>query len=130
MARSCPNGGAPFMNALDDQSLDQVAHYFRALAEPLRLKLLNALRDGSMNVSDLTSAVGSSQANVSKHLAVLAKAGLVVRRSRGTSAYYEIGDGRTYQLCDLVCGQIADRLLAQVQGMTGGAVPAKRAPGR
>ena len=47
----------------------------------------------------------------------------MVRRSRGTSAYYEIGDGRTYQLCDLVCGHIADRLLAQVQGMTGGARP-------
>lgn len=106
------------MEALDDQALDQVADYFRALAEPLRLKLLNALREGPLNVSELTDLVGSSQANVSKHLGVLAKSGLVTRQSRGTSVFYEIGDPRTYQLCDLVCGQIAQRLMAQVQGMT------------
>lgn len=106
------------MEALDDQALDQVAAYFRALAEPLRLKLLNALRDGPLNVSELTESVGSSQANVSKHLGVLAKTGLVSRQARGTSVFYEIGDPRTYQLCDLVCGQIAQRLMSQVQGMT------------
>ncbi len=106
------------MQALDDQALDHVADYFRALAEPLRLKLLNALRGGPLNVSELTAIVGSSQANVSTHLGVLAKAGLVSRQSRGTSVFYEIGDERTYQLCDLVCGQITDRLLVQVQGMT------------
>lgn len=118
MLRSCSSPGAQAMQALDDQALDQVADYFRALAEPLRLKLLNALREGPLNVSELTELVGSSQANVSKHLAVLAKAGLVSRQSRGTSVFYEIGDARTYQLCDLVCGQIAQRLMAQVQGMT------------
>ena len=111
------------MQALDDQALDQVAEYFRALAEPLRLKLLNALRDGPLNVSELTELVGSSQANVSKHLGVLAKAGLVSRQSRGTSVFYEIADPRTYQLCDLVCGQIAQRLMSQVQGMTRTAAP-------
>jgi DNA-binding transcriptional ArsR family regulator len=118
MLGSCSSPGAQAMQALDDQALDQVADYFRALAEPLRLKLLNALREGPLNVSELTELVGSSQANVSKHLAVLAKAGLVSRQSRGTSVFYEIGDLRTYQLCDLVCGQIAQRLMAQVQGMT------------
>ena len=118
MRQSCSSPHSPAMQALDDQALDHVADYFRALAEPLRLKLLNALRDGALNVSDLTAIVGSSQANVSKHLGVLAKAGLVTRQSRGTSVFYEIGDARTYQLCDLVCGQITDRLLEQVQGMT------------
>lgn len=118
MTRSCQHLNIQAMQALDDQALDQVAEYFRALAEPLRLKLLNALRDGPLNVSELTELVGSSQANVSKHLGVLAKAGLVSRQSRGTSVFYEIGDPRTYQLCDLVCGQIAQRLMSQVQGMT------------
>lgn len=105
------------VEALDTQALEQVADYFRALSEPLRLKLLNALRDGPLNVSELTARVGSSQANVSKHLALLTKLGLVTRESRGTSAYYHIGDIRTYQLCDLVCGQIAQRLLEQARGM-------------
>lgn len=114
------------MQALDDHALAQVADYFRALSEPLRLKLLNALREGPLNVGELTTLVGSSQANVSKHLGLLAKLGLVTRTARGTSVYYEIGDPRTYELCDLVCGQIAQRLLAQAQGM-GALPPATRA---
>jgi DNA-binding transcriptional ArsR family regulator len=107
------------MEALDDRALDQVAEYFRALSEPLRLKLLNALREGPRNVGELTDLLGCSQANVSKHLALLSKIGLVEREARGTSVYYQIADPRTYQLCDLVCGQIAQRLMAQVQVMGG-----------
>ena len=116
---SCTNRVGMKMQALDDRALAHVADYFRALSEPLRLKLLNALRDGPLNVGDLTTLLGCSQANVSKHLALLAKMGLVSRESRGTSVYYQIADPRTYQLCDLVCGQIAQRLIEQVQGMGG-----------
>jgi DNA-binding transcriptional ArsR family regulator len=105
------------MQALDEGALGHVADYFRALSEPLRLRLLNALRDGPVNVGDLTLALGCSQANVSKHLALLAKTGLVRREARGTSVFYEIADPRTYEMCDLVCGQIAQRLMSQVQGM-------------
>lgn len=107
------------MEALDDRALDQVADYFRALAEPLRLKILNALRDGPRNVGELTELLGCSQANVSKHLTVLAKIGLAEREARGTSVYYRIADRRTYELCDLVCGQISERLMQQVQVMGG-----------
>jgi DNA-binding transcriptional ArsR family regulator len=107
------------MQALDEGALAHVADYFRALSEPLRLRLLNALRDGPVNVGDLTLQLGCSQANVSKHLALLAKIGLVKRESRGTSVYYQIADPRTYEMCDLVCGQIAERLMAQVQGLGG-----------
>lgn len=115
----CKTQAGTIMEALDDRALEQVADYFRALSEPLRLKLLNALRDGPLNVGDLTTLLGCSQANVSKHLALLAKMGLVSRESKGTSVYYQIADPRTYQLCDLVCGQIAQRLLEQVQVMRG-----------
>lgn len=107
------------MQALDDRALDQVADYFRALSEPLRLKILNALREGPRNVGELTELLGCSQANVSKHLTVLTKIGLTEREARGTSVYYGMADQRTYQLCDLVCGQIAERLLQQVQVMGG-----------
>lgn len=107
------------MEALDDRALDQVADYFRALAEPQRLKILNAVREGPRNVGELTEMLGCSQANVSKHLAQLAKIGLLERESRGSNVYYRITDVRTYQLCDLVCGQIAQRLLEQMQGMGG-----------
>jgi DNA-binding transcriptional ArsR family regulator len=121
------------MQALDDQALGHVADYFRALSEPLRLRLLNALREGPVNVGELTLQLGCSQANVSKHLALLAKIGLVTRASRGTSVYYQIADPRTYEMCDLVCGQIAQRLMAQVHGLGGQASfsapnPARTAP--
>ena len=119
ISTSCTNRVGTKMEALNDRALEHVADYFRALSEPLRLKLLNALRTGPLNVGELTSLLGCSQANVSKHLALLAKLGLVSRESRGTSVYYQIADPRTYQLCDLVCGQIAQRLIEQVQGMSG-----------
>lgn len=97
------------MEKLDDHALTEVADYFRALAVSVRLRILNALRGGERNVSELTEITGCSQANASKHLAVLAQAGLVERTSRGTSVYYRIADPATYELCDLVCGQIQKR---------------------
>jgi DNA-binding transcriptional ArsR family regulator len=97
------------LKSLDDRALAHVADYFRALSEPLRLKILNALRDHARNVGELTELLDCSQANVSKHLATLTRLGLVERRTKGTAAYYRIADPSVYQLCDLVCGQMAER---------------------
>ena len=101
------------MYRLDDRALEDVAGYFRALSVPLRLKILNALRNGEHNVTELTEALGCSQANVSKHLSVLARDGLIDKMSRGTSAYYRIVDPKIFNLCDLVCGQIGKRYAGQ-----------------
>lgn len=101
------------MDRLDDRALDDVAAYFRALAVPLRLKILNALRDGERNVTELTQEFGCSQANVSKHLSLLAQGGLIEKTSRGTNTYYRISDPTIYSLCDLVCGQIGKRYAEQ-----------------
>lgn len=114
------------MKALDDRALGHVAEYFRALSEPLRLKILNALRDRARNVGELTELLQCSQANVSKHLATLTRYGFVERTAQGTSAYYRIADPRVYQLCDLVCGQMAQRFADQAQ-MLGGAQVSGRA---
>jgi len=101
------------MERFDDAALEQVAAYFAALAVPMRLKILNALRSGERNVGELTEHTGCTQANVSKHLAVLAQNGLVQKTSRGTSVYYRIADPSTYELCDVVCGQIGKRYAQQ-----------------
>ncbi len=98
---------------LDDKALQHVADYFKLLSEPTRLKILNILRDGECNVGELCGLIGGSQANISKHLAQLAQAGLVERTTRGTAAYYVIADPSIYTLCDLVCGQVASRLEKQ-----------------
>jgi DNA-binding transcriptional ArsR family regulator len=113
------------MKALDDRALGHVAEYFRALSEPLRLKILNALRERPRNVGELTGLLDCSQANVSKHLATLMRHGLVERSAQGTSAYYRIADPRVYQLCDLVCGQMAQRFATQAR-MLGATAPGSR----
>jgi DNA-binding transcriptional ArsR family regulator len=60
------------MKNLDEDALALVARYFGALSVPMRLKILSQLRDGERNVGEITAATGCTQANVSKHLAVLA----------------------------------------------------------
>jgi DNA-binding transcriptional ArsR family regulator len=109
VANNLDDGMCLLMKILDDVALEHVADYFRALGVPLRLKLLNALRERECSVGELTEMLGCSQANVSKHLAVLNRSGLVRKTARGTSTFYRIADPRTYELCDLVCGQIGRR---------------------
>jgi DNA-binding transcriptional ArsR family regulator len=103
------------MEDLDDRAIAQVADFFGAFAVPMRLKILNALRGGERNVGDLTAEFGCSQANVSKHLSLLAQKGLIAKSLRGTSAFYRIVDPRIYQLCDLVCLQVGQRLAQQAE---------------
>jgi len=103
------------MKGLDDRALVHVAEYFRALSEPLRLKILNSLGDKARNVGELTELLDCSQANVSKHLATLTRLGFVERTTQGTSAYYRIADPRVHQVCDLVCGQMAQRYASHAQ---------------
>lgn len=98
------------MEGLNDPALEQVAGFFRAMAEPLRLKILNVLRTGERKVGEITAELACSQANASKHLAVLAASGLVEKRQSGTSTYYRIRDPRIYELCDLVCGHVGARI--------------------
>lgn len=72
--------------------VQQVAEYFSVLGEPMRLRILNLLRDGEKCVQDLVEATDTSQANVSKHLKVMMQAGILNRRSKGTLAYYSVED--------------------------------------
>lgn len=120
------------MENLDDRAIGEVAEFFSAFSVPMRLKILNALRHGERNVGDLTAEFGCSQANVSKHLAVLAQKGLIEKATRGTSAYYRIVDPRIFQLCDLVCVQVGQRFAQQaaMKDLFAGAVRAVKAPAR
>lgn len=94
------------MKKLSNDALELVSLYFRALAEPQRLRLLSELRAGEHSVGQLVEALGATQSNVSKHLEVLHEAGLLERERRGTSTVYRIADEQTLALCDLVCGQV------------------------
>lgn len=87
-----------------------IAQRFRCLAEPMRIALLDRLRDGEATVTELTHATGASQQNVSKHLGVLLNAGIVSRTKRGTSSVYAIADEGVFELCELVCGSLRRQL--------------------
>ena len=97
----------PSMQGLPPEALAQVAAYFQVLSEPTRLQILNLLREGERSVGELAQLCGSSSANVSRHLAMLQQHGLVERESRGNSVFYKIADESVYELCDVVCGNIA-----------------------
>ena len=89
---------------LPEPLVELIAGRFRVLAEPMRIKLLDRLRDGDATVLELQQAVGASQQNVSKHLGVLLNAGIVSRTKLGTSSVYSIADPGVFELCDHVCG--------------------------
>ena len=89
------------------EALQEVAAYFQVLSEPTRLLILNLLRGTERNVGELADLCGFTAANISRHLAMLTKHGFLMRESRGTSVYYRTVDESVYDLCDLVCGNIA-----------------------
>jgi len=99
---------------INDKTLDLVAERFRVLSDPLRLRLLNALGEGERSVAALVEDTSASQANVSKHLGILLRAGLVSRRKEGLFVYYRVADPGVFRLCDLVCGSIKDRLASDL----------------
>lgn len=90
--------------------LEHVAERFRVLGDATRLAILRALLDaGELNVGELVERLGSTQANVSKHLRVLLNAGVVQRRPDGTAAYYSVVDESAIQLCDVVCSRLREQ---------------------
>lgn len=98
---------------LTEEALQLVAARFAVLAEPMRLRLIQALFDGEKNVGELTAATGGTQANVSRHLQTLTAAHILTRRKEGLQVFYRIGDPTIPQLCDVVCGAIEKQLNRQ-----------------
>ena len=91
--------------SLTDEELEQIALHFRLLGEPMRLKILQAVCDEPRTVNDIVAAVGATQANVSKHLSLLAAAGILTRKKDGQCVYYGMKDPLTLKLCELAHGQ-------------------------
>lgn len=94
---------------LPDDLAELIARRLRAIGEPLRVRLLDRLRDGELTVNELAEQLGTSQQNVSKHLSVLADAGIVGRRKDGVRVHYRIVDEGVFALCEQVCGSLHSR---------------------
>lgn len=94
---------------LSRPALEIVAAQFRALSDASRLQILQSLFENERSVQEICDLSGMSQANVSKHLSVLAEQGLVQKRRESLFVYYSIGDNSVYKLCDIVCGAVGKR---------------------
>ena len=95
---------------LPEDLAELIARRFRAIGDPLRISMLDLLRDGERSVNELAFELGAGQQNVSKHLAVLADAGIVSRRKDGNRVYYRIADDGVFALCEQVCGSLQSQL--------------------
>lgn len=105
---------------LTPELLELVAERFKALAEPARLRILNALRERETTVSEIMEATGLGQANVSKHLQLLTTLGFVARRKEGLYVFYRLADDDVFRLCDLMCGRLAREAEARAHVLSSG----------
>ena len=103
------------MNELaTEEVLQRIADRLKAMGNRVRLRILHALEDGELTVSEIRRHVGGSLANVSKHLAHLRQAGLVKSRREGVKVYYRVGDELVFTICRAVCDSLLDRANAEV----------------
>lgn len=119
--------------SIPDEFLDLMAEKFRMLSDSTRLAILRALMAGERNVTQVVAETSQGQANVSKHLKMLADAGLVARRKEGLQVFYRLNDPLVERLCKLVCETIVDearKALETQKKLLDGWGAKKRAPGR
>jgi ArsR family transcriptional regulator len=96
-----------FSGTVAAKELEQIAARFKMLGEPMRLRILQAVCKEPRSVNGIVAATGSTQANVSKHLALLAAGGVLTRKKKGQCVYYGMKNQLAVKLCELVRAQLA-----------------------
>lgn len=90
------------------EQIETAARALKAMSHPLRLKILCVVGEGEVCVQDIVDAVGTSQSNISQHLAILRDKGVLLTRKDANRVYYRVGDPRTLQLIvmlrEVFCG--------------------------
>ena len=92
------------------------ADFFKALAHPLRISILDALRDGELTVNEISQRFNVEQANASQQLAVLRNKNIVIARKEGSNVYYHVSDKTLFKLLD-VAREIFNHHLIGVRAM-------------
>jgi len=93
---------APCTLTFDDQTLDFIASWFRVLGEPYRLRIVHVLRRGAMTVGELAQSLNGNQSNVSRHLQLLHRAGMIDRKRHGINIVYSLHNSSVTRLCEMV----------------------------
>ena len=92
-----------------DEDIERASRSLKAMSHPLRLKILCTLGDQEISVQDIVEQVGTSQSNISQHLAILRDKGILASRKDANRVYYRVGDSRTLRLISIMrevfCGQ-------------------------
>jgi DNA-binding transcriptional ArsR family regulator len=101
------------MGKISPSALNLIADFFKVLSEVSRLNLVCCLRSGAKNVTEIIELTNLGQANVSKHLKILAQAGIVTRQQKGINVYYQIANPFVFELCDLVCDSLSVQMQQQ-----------------
>ena len=85
-----------------DEDIDRASRSLKAMSHPLRLKILCTLGDQEVSVQDIVDSVGTSQSNISQHLAILRDKGILSSRKDANRVFYRVGDARTLQLIHMM----------------------------
>jgi DNA-binding transcriptional ArsR family regulator len=107
------------MKEISDEMIHKVVQRLTALADASRIRLLMRIRDGDCTIGALASDIGLSQPSVSKHVAVLKAAGLVVTRRNGTQVLCGVADPAIYDLCSVVCDGVVRHLRKEHEAIQG-----------
>lgn len=111
--------GVPSLRrSLTARARERMAARFRALGDPTRLNILERLFRSPASVGELIEHVGSTQANVSKHLAVLRSQGLVGSRKDGNRTVYSIADPSLERICAVVCAAVGREARAEADAVS------------
>ncbi|QKJ68152.1 winged helix-turn-helix transcriptional regulator [Deefgea piscis] len=93
---------------MGDEHIDQASRAMKAMSHPLRLKILCVLADQEVSVQDIVERVGTTQSNISQHLALMREKGVLRTRKDANRVYYRVGDQRTLDVVammrDVFCG--------------------------
>ena len=94
----------------EDRVFESVAELFSVLSTPIRLRIISAVCQGEKNVTQLLSEIDTTQPNMSQHLSMLYRSGVLAKRRDGTQMYYRLQSERVATLCRAVCTQVAIEL--------------------
>ena len=86
----------------DDADIERASRSLKAMSHPLRLKILCTLGDQEISVQEIVEHVGTSQSNISQHLAILRDKGILASRKDANRVYYRVSDNRTLQLIGMM----------------------------
>lgn len=104
IAKGNPQEGSWVMETLlhADEDIERASRSLKAMSHPLRLKILCTLGDQEVSVQDIVDKVGTSQSNISQHLAILRDKGILASRKDANRVFYRISDTRTLRLIDMM----------------------------